>query len=75
MRKGYLIFENVPFKQLAKELEKKYGVTFLYNSTRYENDLYCIKFAPDETIEDVMEILHQLMNIQYTIKGNHIIVK
>ena len=29
MRKGYLIFENVPFKQLAKELEKKYGVTFL----------------------------------------------
>lgn len=75
MRKGYLIFENVPFKQLATELEKKYGVTFQYNATRYENDLYCVKFAPDETIEDVMEILHQLMDIQYTIKENHIIVK
>lgn len=75
MRKGYLIYENVTFKQLVIELEKKYGVTFLYNSIHYEDDLYCIKFAPDETIEDVMEILHQLMGIQYTIKDNHVIVK
>lgn len=74
-REGYLIFEDVPFWQLVSTLEKKYGVTFQYNATRYGNDLYHVKFAPDETIEDVMEILHQLMGIQYAIKGNNIIVK
>lgn len=74
-REGYLIFEDVPFWQLVSTLEKKYGVTFQYNATRYGNDLYHVKFAPDETIEDVMEILYQLMGIQYAIKGNNIIVK
>lgn len=74
-REGYLIFEDVPFWQLVSTLEKKYGVTFQYNATRYGNDLYHVKFAPDETIEDVMEILHQLMGIQYAIKENNIIVK
>lgn len=75
MREGYLIFEDVPFKQLVSTLEKKYGVTFQYNSTIYGNDLYHVKFSPEETIEDVMEILHQLMGIRYIITGNSIIVK
>ena len=34
-RKGYLIFENVSFEQMILTLEKKYGVTFQYNATRY----------------------------------------
>ncbi len=74
-REGYLIFEGVPFRQLVSTLEKKYGVTFQYNANRYGNDLYHVKFAPDETIGDVMEILHQLMGIRYAIKENNIIVK
>ena len=74
-RKGYLIFEDVTFEQMIFTLEKKYGVTFEYNATRYGTDLYNVKFGPDEKIEDVMEILHQLIGIQYIIKGNSIIVK
>lgn len=74
-RKGYLIFENVSFEQMILMLEKKYGVTFQYNATRYGNDLYNVKFAPDETIENVMEILHQLIGIQYIINEKNVIVK
>lgn len=74
-RKGYLIFEDVTFEQMILTLEKKYGVTFQYNATRYGTDLYNVKFGPDEKIEDVMEILHQLIGIQYIIKGKSIIVK
>lgn len=74
-RKGYLIFENVSFEQMILTLEKKYGVTFQYNATRYGNDLYNVKFAPDETIENVMEILHQLIGIQYIINEKNVIVK
>ena len=74
-RKGYLIFENVSFEQMIHALEKKYGMTFQYNATRYGDDLYNVKFAPDETIENIMEILHQLIGIQYTINGKDVIVK
>lgn len=74
-RKGYLIFEDVSFEQMILTLEKKYGVTFQYNATRYGNDLYNVKFAPDETIENVMEILHQLIGIQYIINEKNVIVK
>ena len=74
-RKGYLIFEDVTFEQMILTLEKKYGVTFQYNATRYGTDLYNVKFGPDEKIEDVMEILHQLIGIQYIINGKSIIVK
>lgn len=50
-------------------------MTFQYNATRYGDDLYNVKFAPDETIENIMEILHQLIGIQYTINGKNVIVK
>lgn len=74
-RKGYLIFEDVTFEQMILTLEKKYGVTFQYNATRYGTDLYNVKFAPDETIENVMEILHQLIGIQYIINEKNVIIK
>lgn len=75
LRKGYLIFENVSFQEMISTLEKKYGVTFQYNATQYGNELYNVKFAPTESIEDVMEILRQLIGIQYIIRENHIILK
>lgn len=75
LRKGYLIFENVSFQEMVSTLEKKYGVTFQYNATQYGNELYNVKFAPTESIEDVMEILRQLIGIQYIIKEKHIILK
>lgn len=74
IRKGYIIFENVSFKELVSSLEKKYNVKFQYNATKYENDLYCVKFSPDETIEEVMNILNKLIGIKYTIIDNVIVV-
>lgn len=75
IRKGYLIFEDVTFRDIISTIEKKYGVIIHYNSTRYGYDLYNIKFSPDESIENVMNILHQLIEIKYTIQGKHIIIK
>lgn len=74
-REGYLIFENATFEQMMIALEKKYGVNFQYNVTRYGNDMYNVKFSPDETIEDVMEILRQLIGVKYVICGKNVIVK
>ena len=73
----YLIFYESPFLEIISTLERKYGVVFQYNSNcyKYNDELYNLKFLPDETIENVMSILQQLMGIDYKIMGKSIIIK
>lgn len=72
---SYLIFENVTFEHLARALERKYGVTVQYNAAKYMNGRYNVKFAPSETLEEALEVLKELLGIDYMIKGNVIYVK
>lgn len=73
-RNGYLIFENVSFNQLMASLERKFNVTIHYNSQKYANEYYNVKFSPDETIEDVLMILQQLVGIQYKVNGRTVFI-
>lgn len=73
-RSGYLIYENISFSRLMASLERKFNVTIHYNSQKYARDYYNVKFAPDETLEDVMNVLHQLIGIKYKIKGNVVFI-
>lgn len=73
-RDGYVVFENVPFNRLMVSLERKFNVKVHYNSQKYAGEYYNVKFSPDETIEDVLNVLQQLIGIHYTIKGNVVII-
>ena len=73
-RKGYLIFKDIPFSELVAVLERKYNVTINYDSQRYENHKCNLKFAPDETVQDVMKVIQKLIHIQYKIEGNIIYI-
>lgn len=53
-RSGYLIYENVSFSHLMASLERKFNVTIHYNSQKYADECYNVKFAPHETLEDVL---------------------
>ena len=74
-RAGYLIFENVTFEHLINTLERKYGVTVQYNSEKYVNGRYNVKFAPSETLEEALEVLVELLGVDYTIKDNVVYIK
>lgn len=69
-RDGYLIFDNASFTQLLSALERKFNVVIQYNSQKYGNQFYNVKFAPDESLEEVLEILQQLTGLHYKIKKN-----
>jgi len=73
-RKGYLIFEDVSFRQLIPTIERKYNVVIHYNTQQYEGHKYTVKFAPDETIEEVLSILQRLIGIKYVINENIIFI-
>lgn len=73
-RNGYLIFENTSFNRLIASLERKFNVTIHYNSQKFANEYYNVKFSPDETLENVLDILQQLVGIHYKIKGNTVFI-
>lgn len=73
-RNGYLIFENTSFNRLMASLERKFNVTIHYNSQKFAGEYYNVKFAPDEKLEDVLNILQQLVGIHYKIKENVVFI-
>ena len=73
-RSGYLIYENVSFSHLMASLERKFNVTIHYNSQKYADEYYNVKFAPHETLEDVLAVLQQLIGIRFKIKGNVVFI-
>lgn len=73
-RKGYLVFENIPFHRLIASLERTFNVTIHYNSQKYAGQYYNVKFSPNETLDDVLNILQQLVGIQYSVKGKVVFI-
>lgn len=60
--KGYLIFQDVSFEEIVKTLERKYNIDINYDSRKLQKQSYYVKFNPDETIQDVMDVLCYLIN-------------
>lgn len=73
-RSGYLIFENTSFHHLMASLERKFNVTIHYNSQKYAGEFYNVKFSPEESLNDVLNILKQLIGINYKVKGNVVFI-
>lgn len=73
-RSGYLIFENSSFARLITSLERTFNVTIHYNSQKYAGQYYNVKFAPKETLDDVLAVLQQLTGIHYKVKGNVVFI-
>lgn len=73
-REGYLIFENASFSQLITAIERKFNVVIQCNSQKYMKESYNVKFAPDETLEDLLNVLQQLNGLHYKIKKNVVFI-
>jgi len=73
-RQGYLIFDHVSFDQLMSALERHFNVVVQYNAQKYSHEYYNVKFAPQEKLGDVLNVLQQLTGINYILKGKEIII-
>lgn len=59
---GYLIFQGASFDDIAQTIERKYNVVLNYDEGKLNQQSYYVKFNPDESLKDVMEILTILIN-------------
>ena len=71
---GKLIFRDTPFKQIRKQLERRYNVSIVNKDTVLDNNTFSANFE-EETIEEILEILDRTYGIEYSIKDNQIIIK
>lgn len=71
---GKLIFRDMPFKQIRKQLERRYNVTIVNTDTALDNNTFSANFE-EESIEEILEILDRTYGIEYSIKENQIIIK
>lgn len=59
---GYLIFQGVTFDEITRTLERKYNIVINYEGKKLSQQSYYVKFNPDESIEEVMNVLSMLIN-------------
>lgn len=59
---GYLIFQGVTFDEITRTLERKYNIVINYEGKELSQQSYYVKFNPDESIEEVMNVLSMLIN-------------
>lgn len=74
-RKGYLVFQGATFDDIVSTLERKYNVQINYDVDKYRGKSYYGKFNPDESIEQALSVLCQVVNgTSYQIHGSIIYI-
>ena len=58
---GLLTFSDASFPEVAAALERRFNVSISYNSVDMRNNALNVRFLPDETLEDALDILKMLI--------------
>lgn len=61
-KNGYIIFQDASFEEIIATLERKYNVQINYNANKYNGRSYYIKFNPNESIDQALTVLSQLIS-------------
>lgn len=73
-RKGYLIFKNATIHQLVNDLQRKYAVTVRCDFYKFAEERYNVKFAPHESLQDVVNVLNNLQ-MSCCLKDDTLVIK
>jgi ferric-dicitrate binding protein FerR (iron transport regulator) len=74
-KEGYLIFQGATLEEIYKDIERRHNVSISYDNQQFEKGKYNVKFMPNETVEEKLEELRELIpGFNYKIKGNSIYI-
>ena len=69
---GKYVFENLPFKDIAKILEKGFQVTIHIENEKLKNKPYTMRFENGESLEKILDLIQ--INAKYSYKYHNGIV-
>lgn len=67
---GYLVFQSNTFNEIAKTIERRFGVTVKYETAKFSGRTFTIKFSPDENLNQIFDVLKALGGFTYKVDGN-----
>jgi ferric-dicitrate binding protein FerR (iron transport regulator) len=72
---GHLVFQSASFEEIIKRLERHFDVSINFDSSRFKGKTFYVKFKNDETVEDAMEVMKELISgLKYIKKGRNIYI-
>ena len=70
---GYMTFTNASFPEIASVLERRFDISVSYNAENMRKNALNVRFMPDESLKDALDILTLLMpGSRYKIDGNRV---
>jgi len=58
---GSLVFQDATFNDIVNTIERRYGITVDYNKQAFLNTPYTIKFIHNESLEDILNVLQDVV--------------
>jgi ferric-dicitrate binding protein FerR (iron transport regulator) len=72
---GHLIIQSMSINEIAKTIERRYGVTIYLNANKYEKERITAKFIHGETVYEFLSVLQQLIpGLKYKTEENKIYI-
>jgi ferric-dicitrate binding protein FerR (iron transport regulator) len=72
---GHLVIQSMPMNEIAKTIERRYGVTIYLNANKYEKERITAKFIHGETVGEFLSVLQHLVpGLQYKTEENKIYI-
>lgn len=72
---GNLVIRSLPIDEVAKLIERKYGVDVFLNSSNFKDELITMKITDNEDITEFMQILQLLVpQLKYRLQGNDLFI-
>ncbi len=75
-RNGGLLFDNYPFREILRVLEKTYDVKIHLRTSQYDENLLTIHFNKNESLENILMLLKELVpGLNYQLKGKDVLLE
>lgn len=74
-KRNEFVFEDLPFSEFAKRLERWYNVEITFTDPELSSIKYTGQFKNKETIWQVLDIIKLTTNIDYTLNDRKLIIK
>ncbi len=72
--KGQLYFDQMPFSQISRVLERKFDVQIVIDNVLLKKEKFTAKFKT-ETLEQIMKSFNESYSFDYEIKENTVVIK
>lgn len=74
-KEGYMVFQEASFDEILNALGRRYDVTVHFDAGKYEGRTFTVRFFPDETLPETLEIMREIIDgFRYTIKENRLYI-